>query len=423
MKKLLLLLAVVFLIVLSIPLSIWWMTLDTEANVSYQHNSLNPEDLSRINQFIQQNEQAPTHKRIDLSEQELNQLIHYGSQKFNSHLDFAGHIDLHEERSQLLISLNTHLPLRPYLNLQIDFATQGKSIQLLGGKFGSMDLPQHSVELLVNMTMPYAQQHPQYQTGTQLWQTIEAITIKEDRLTIDFIINQQLQTQIQQRHLETVFGKNALARLPFYQQAIEQSFESRLGQRIKLHEVMKHLFTIAVDQNALGANPVDDNKAIILALFLHTVKPQHVAALQLDQHIQLPSNPIELTIERRADLARHFLSTAAITLFADSTVADTIGLFKELQDQNGFSGFSASDLIADRAGSLFASQLTFTDQAASLQKIIAATPNEQAFFPATNPMAQQLEQQLLSTTGNQQALLQHIEQQIDQHARSVAIYQ
>ena len=82
-----------------------------------------------------------------------------------------------------------------------------------------------------------------------------------------------------------------------------------------------------------------------------------------------------------------------------------------------------SDLIADRAGSLFASQLINPNLAPQLQKNIALSQQEHDFFPITYPLASQLEQQLHNSAGNQQAMLEQIEQQIDQHARAVAIYQ
>ena len=401
------------------------MSLQAQPSVSFASDQYSGQELGRIHQFIQQSESTPTHKRVEFSEQDLNELLRHSSQQFKKHLDFTGHVKLHPQRSELLLSINTHLPLRPYLNLRIDFNTQGKNLILLGGQIGSIELPQQSVELLVNMTMPYAQQHPQYTSGSQLWQTIEAITISEKHVAIDFNIDEKVQAQLQHQQLELFIGKTALQRLPFYQQAIEQQFANRLGQRIKLYEVMHAMFNLALSQPQ--ANTIDDsiadNKAILLALFLHTADREDFELLNLKQHVNLPQRPIELTIERRKDLATHFLSTAVITLFANSSIADAIGLYKELQDQNGYSGFSVSDLIADRAGSLFASQLIDPQRAQALQKAIALSQQEHDFFPVTYPLASQLEQQLHNHSGNQQAMLAHIEQQIDQHARSVAIYQ
>ena len=52
-------------------------------------------------------------------------------------------------------------------------------------------------------------------------------------------------------------------------------------------------------------------------------------------------------------LAKHFLLSAAIAANADTVLADAIGLYKELEDARHGSGFSFSDLAADRAGTRF----------------------------------------------------------------------
>lgn len=423
MKKILLILGLVFLILLSLPVITWWMTLQPSASV-INTAKISQSDLSRIHQFIQKKDQRPSHNHIQLPEQDLNQLLQYGSQQLHLPIEFAAHVNLHHESSQLLLSLNTFLPLRPFLNIRIDFKAEGKNIILLGGQIGSIELPQQSVAMLINMSMPYARQHPQYSSGTQLWQTIQNIAISDDLLSVDFVINKKLQAELQQKQLELIVGKTALERLPFYQQAIESQFAHLLGKREKLYRVMKHLFTIGSQQQQQGADPIADNKAIILALFLHTVKAEDFALLELNQSIHLPQLAIEFTIERQKDLAQHFLSTATITLFANSTIADAIGLQKELQDQNGFSGFSVTDLLANRVGSLLATQLLSNpQQAAKLQQKLANINHEQDFFPNTKPFASQLEALLSSNPDDQENLLNTIDQRIDEYARSVAIYQ
>ena len=52
----------------------------------------------------------------------------------------------------------------------------------------------------------------------------------------------------------------------------------------------------------------------------------------------------------RGDLAQHFGISAAIAAAGGGVLADSIGVFKELDDSRGGSGFSFPDLLADRAG-------------------------------------------------------------------------
>ncbi|MBR0565175.1 hypothetical protein J5J83_03470 [Azoarcus sp. L1K30] len=60
-----------------------------------------------------------------------------------------------------------------------------------------------------------------------------------------------------------------------------------------------------------------------------------------------------ITLQQREDSAQHFIVSAALSAWAGEPVADAIGLYKELDDARGSSGFSFADLAADRAGTRF----------------------------------------------------------------------
>jgi hypothetical protein len=73
-----------------------------------------------------------------------------------------------------------------------------------------------------------------------------------------------------------------------------------------------------------------------------------------------------ITLAGRRDLAKHFTSSAALAAQGGSLFSDAVGLFKELTDANGGSGFSFPDLAADRAGVRFAELATGGPQQAGL---------------------------------------------------------
>jgi hypothetical protein len=63
------------------------------------------------------------------------------------------------------------------------------------------------------------------------------------------------------------------------------------------------------------------------------------------------------TMRRRNDLAKHFFVSMHLAALAGSEAARTAGLVKEMADAQGGSGFSFRDLMADRAGVMFAGAL------------------------------------------------------------------
>ncbi|MBW1767294.1 MAG: hypothetical protein JRJ65_09625 [Deltaproteobacteria bacterium] len=89
-----------------------------------------------------------------------------------------------------------------------------------------------------------------------------------------------------------------------------------------------------------------------------------------------------LTLRGRQDLALHFLVSAAIAVSAGGGMADFMGLFKEMDDSRGGSGFSFADLAADRAGVKFANAGTGSSFSANLlQQQMSGQLKEGDFMP------------------------------------------
>jgi hypothetical protein len=83
--------------------------------------------------------------------------------------------------------------------------------------------------------------------------------------------------------------------------------------------------------------------------------------------------------------------SAALVAFSDSSIAQTIGLSKEIDDSRGGSGFSFADLAADNAGTRFAAYaLRSADTARRMQRIVAAGITASDMMPATADLPERL---------------------------------
>jgi hypothetical protein len=69
------------------------------------------------------------------------------------------------------------------------------------------------------------------------------------------------------------------------------------------------------------------------------------------------------TVWGRADLAQHFILSAALSAMMGAQSAAQLGVAKELADSQGGSGFSLADLSADLAGIAFAEHLKTLNEA------------------------------------------------------------
>jgi uncharacterized protein YfiM (DUF2279 family) len=132
--------------------------------------------------------------------------------------------------------------------------------------------------------------------------------------------------------------------------------------------LLRAAFAFAED-NSHGTDAAFPNRAAILALsvILGEERVAEVARRPIDlgriEEIRGLRNRI--TLRGRNDLARHFWVSAGLVVVADEGRAMTAGLGKELMDSTpGGSGFSFVDMMANRAGIMFAGAATDSAPAA-----------------------------------------------------------
>jgi hypothetical protein len=93
-----------------------------------------------------------------------------------------------------------------------------------------------------------------------------------------------------------------------------------------------------------------------------------------------------VALDGRPDWARHFCVSAAITVLLQEAVSDAVSLLKEeLDADEGGSGFSFADLLADRAGAAFALSVTRDEAAArAMQDRLADGFGIEEVFPTAD---------------------------------------
>ncbi|WP_182871177.1 hypothetical protein [Stieleria mannarensis] len=145
-------------------------------------------------------------------------------------------------------------------------------------------------------------------------------------------------------------------------------------------------------ENSVAADPVHANQAAILALGV-ILGDEHIASvarrsLDPSHHDAIRQLRQKVTLRGRADLPRHFWVSASLTVLADGNRSISIGVMKELMDSNpGGSGFSFVDLVADRAGVLFARAATADETSAtSLQRSIRDGLNATDYCPSISAL-------------------------------------
>jgi hypothetical protein len=100
--------------------------------------------------------------------------------------------------------------------------------------------------------------------------------------------------------------------------------------------------------------------------------------------------PHQVLLSQRDDFAKHFIVSAALAASAGSPLADAVGLYKEIADSRGGSGFSFNYIAADRAGVRFGESAARSAAANKLQTKVGAGIIDSDLMPATADLPEYL---------------------------------
>ena len=126
---------------------------------------------------------------------------------------------------------------------------------------------------------------------------------------------------------------------------------------------------------------VDDHRAALLALAFY-VNNWPLEAMVPEARGWPRAERRNTLLRGRHDLAQHFTVSAVVSAFAGTAIANAVGLSKEMDDVRRASGFSFSDLAADRAGTLFGEMATKSSESARrLQGRLSSGLAEGDFMP------------------------------------------
>ncbi len=131
-------------------------------------------------------------------------------------------------------------------------------------------------------------------------------------------------------------------------------------------------------QRSGGHDPVAENRAALTALAERALGSRLLSRRGMAN----PNRHTGLRLAGREDFSQHFALSAFIAATGGEGLSDLAGLFKELKDSQGGSGFSFTDIAADRAGSRFGEASTRSSESArQVQDRLAGARDAAAFFP------------------------------------------
>ncbi len=197
---------------------------------------------------------------------------------------------------------------------------------------------------------------------------------------------QSLLAQAQDRPVQSL----DVARLRAWQQRLARVARV-LPARVSLAELVGTLMQGGPEKTSDG-EPIEENRTALVAIAFY-VNGWPLAALAPEARQWPNAERREVTLRGRQDLAQHFTVSALIVAYAGTPLANLAGLYKELKDARGDSGFSFSDLAADRAGTTFGDAATRSvESARRLQARLTPRLGEDDVMPGIDGLPDNLSQ-------------------------------
>ena len=177
-------------------------------------------------------------------------------------------------------------------------------------------------------------------------QLVSHVGFGSRQLTLDYA----LPDNPQQALAGGLMSPEEQARLKVYTEHLA-SLSSELAATgpVSLSRLLPPMFALATQRSTDKTSAAHENRAALTALAI-LVNDQALPGLVTDIPHPASNRPLSVTLLGRHDTPQHFLVSAVLSARGGGALADVIGLYKEVADSRGGSGFSFNDLAADRAG-------------------------------------------------------------------------
>jgi uncharacterized protein YfiM (DUF2279 family) len=228
-------------------------------------------------------------------------------------------------------------PLGPYLNLSTEVTSEGAGLVPQHLHLGPVAVPDMLAGWVAELAWKQLLEHPEWGPVAR---TVEEVRLENDALAVSYRVAAKLPEQL--RGLAVAPAE--LNALRAYHGILAQSLAAGHGA-LPLPRLLAPLFQLAEERGG-GA---DEYQAALLVIGV-PLAGKSLSALVPEARAwpALPRRAV--TLRGRTDSAQHFVVSALLAAHAGTPVSKAVGLWKELEDSRGGSGFSFADLAADLAG-------------------------------------------------------------------------
>lgn len=345
--------------------------------------------------------------KISLSEDEINGIIALVARGIPG---FKGRVNVSSVGIRAAFSFSTPWnPFGRYINLTglIAPSSQGLSVNYVS--IGDADFSGEWIirvaKIVLNLVLSGED------TGAKLINAIESVQVRGSKLYLVYHSVPGLKKVIKSAkgRVKNIRDELILLASPedvkrYYQNICKFHRQVDGFGNVSLAYYLSDTFAYAEKRSLTNKQAKEENKAALLALAIFLGSADFdslIGAIDNNTFQQCRlKNSSKIVLENRNDLRLHFIFSAALKIISDSKISFAIGEFKELLDtQKRGSGFSFTDLAADRAGIRFAEFALSETGAIRLQRLAAELTQEKVFFPSLASLPDGVSQVVLEKRG------------------------
>ena len=310
---------------------------------------------------------------IQLDEAELNRLLNYVVE-----LRRVSGIAAELTPGMATLSATLAVPPNPfgrYLNLTAEVAEMPGGIRIQSLQLGSLPLPGALADWVARQAHRWLRRDKTY---AALADAFTQINFDENQATLDYRWHPELLTRLERKSAELLIAPENQTRMLAYAERLEALLKQHPhGSTVPLVRIAGPLFTYALQT---GGDAREENRAALTALAAYLAGISLPKLLEGDSRSIRRAPRVLLSLHGRRDFAEHFMISAALSVNGGSRLANAIGLIKEEEDAGKGSGFSFTDLAANRAGVRLGERATGA-AAARVRQHLALARNDADLLP------------------------------------------
>lgn len=272
-------------------------------------------------------------------------------------------------------------PIGRYVNVRLTVAPSQQGLDVTRFAVGRVELPAMLVLPALRLTLDHLVGDGK---GGPIVDSIRSVRVAGSVVTVAFRPPPKLVEDIKTAAVRQVRISDPRTVQVYWKRLSEQYDRTPRGGRVSLADFLRPTFAVA-RQRSETRDAVRENEAALIAVAMFFGDPRFerfVGDVLTPAQRQQRRGTEHVRLDGRHDFVQHFAISAGLTLTGGSAAADLIGELKEVKDSSQKSGFSFTDIGADRLGVRFARRAVASDaNARRFQDVLSRAADEQAFFP------------------------------------------